>query len=1119
MSEDDEERNWSEEGGDLEEDEEGENPRRRGRDESLQLLSNELRFFRLYVDVPWPVYRYRGTAWFTEDYQVSGIPRADTQKIGWRLLREYARSNDHHFLVRLKDARNNVLYGCYQNHEAYVRNFVAPLGEDPVQSGVERVSVECSVKCQERDTQEAGSLVLDTISHFLELDWHSKRLVAVKRSASKRIRLDGGGGAALDEWEPPVMEPLLVTDDGFQFGNEEAFELTPLNAPCKLTVTLHRVSVEEARLLKHDMSLLLRTCFEKASDLMDSGFEQTEYDDTLLRYRHDSDTNALFFIYDDPSLYFPNAEALACFWDFASKVMMAHHPHRDTELVTLRNERDTFTRKFGVDFTQFQAPYVQCLVNRLGVPIAERPETHISPSPFSISCVDSVLGDAICSEKLVHQLTVSHNFTIKELVEVAKRHPGLEKLDHTAFSRAPVRNRLMINPYAMGCLYMDPRYQHNYHRPYRDHHQTWVKVDLDNSIMYECSCRHPLPGQPRDVDDVCEVIKLGNLRRDLDPPEPLTMESPLPYPRDVGLPYGLDRVVHFKVQGVAEFLAHALRRRLVYCGGIWYVWTGELWVGDKGPDFSWITAYISRSVAMLLDDYLSGIDEDNKQLRKSVEQLRSSFCMSLKSAHMVLKILVNDLSDASFEEARRHRGYIASRYGIVDLRSGICRPYRYDDYVTERSDMSYFPCGCEPGTCFNEGVTCDCIIAEDMKWIDLRIREITGHDFKHVVWRTDNNELGRAPTTAGMDRAKEFWRDRANGKEFFRVPSVLEAQDPVHYTSHLELAFEDGGLRNYHRFRWTLGYMEAGFADLKLFVFGYGEQNNGKTLVWENLMEVLEQYFTPMASANVFSKGGSRADDGPTPGIMHVRDKRAGLVAEMSQFDILNDASMKRWAGRDRQVGRYMRSEMTSFKPDLVAMVNGNVKPKMNILDEPSWDRFHLLYYPINYLRAENRPSYPGPGWKLNERPRNPDFIKMFASPRYQQALYNWAIRAGFYFMTVEKCPLPALVQQKIIEMKNRNNPIPDFINDLDNSYAFDPNGEVPFKQFFSALKDWCKRESKDTKFTTPAAFRKLILDLGDTDSAHKIELVGQINTADEAIRGIIDNNAPPIPMQIGYNN
>lgn len=1125
--EEEEERDWSAEGremGGRVSDEDGGN-RRRMRDEPLMLVSPELHGYEIMVNVLWPVYRYRGTAWFTENYTITGIPQRCTQHIGWRLALSYSRERELPWIVQLKDNVGNTVYGCYQSHDAFVRNYVAPLEsfENALERGVEQVIVEIGLTAHVRQAPDQTVQILDTSSHYLEVDYATRRLLHTKRLDNKRVRTVAGGfGSSLDEWEPPTICSLQNTVDGFEFCDERAFEVTPLDAPCKLTVTLDHVSAEDAGLLKHDMTLLLRKCFEVASDQINSGFEDVIFDEDLLRYRHNASTGELFFVYDDPALYFPNAAAQMRFWDFASKVMLLRYPHRDTELVQLRNERGVFTRKFGVNIEQFTSQRTQFLSNCVGIPDPDRPATHASPSPFSIGCVDTVMSDPVRVENLSFPIAVSHNFTIREVVEVAKRTAGLEHLDPTYFSHSPVRNRLLINTFAMPCLYQDHRHREDpatgerYHPGYRNEHQTWIQVDLDNRLKYSCTCRHPRNGHPRDVDDRCLVIDLGSLMNDLQPPAPITFTTPLLMPNQLNLNYGMDQVVHYQVEGIARYLVDVFHRRLIYSNGIWYVWRGELWEPNVGPDYPWLTKYLCHWVPRLLNDYMDDIPDGDKAQLKNVEALRKKFCSSLQSVHTLLKLMQDDMTNEWFEEARRHRGYVAAAHGIVDLRSGIYRDYRCEDYVTERSKLDFIPCDCEPGTCFDKGVHCKAQIIADMKWVDERIRECTGYDLKHFVWRAEDGEVGPVPRTAPQEYYTEYWLDKATGKEFFREPSIMEVTSRAvsHYTRHLELAYEDDGLRNYHRFCWTLGYMIAGFADLKLFVFGYGEQNNGKSLIWESLQDVFPEYFTPMHSSTVFSSGGSRKDDGPTPALMQVMDKRVGYVAEMSAADILNDASMKKWAGRDRQVGRFMRSEMTTFKPDLVAMVNSNVKPKMNILDEPSWDRFHLLHYPINYLRAEKRKDYPGPDWELHERPRDPSFVEEFKKPRIQQALYNWAIRKSFYYMRTKHCPLPALVQQKMAEMKNLNNPIPTFVESLDNNYVFDSSGEVSFRKFFSELKEWCKRENITNKFNTPAAFRKLVEQLSEnkSDSMH-IQLVGQKSTEEEAIRGIVDTTVGPISM------
>jgi len=1022
-------------------------------------------------------------------------------------MQEHALQNNRNFLVRLKDSKGNVVYGSYRDHEDYVNNFSPPLGDDMLSAGNERIAYTCVIRCKEREAPGPQMRVLDTVSHEVVVDEFTDELIAV-RKANEHKRIGG-----VDEWGVAQVVAKQVTDEGFLWGNEEPTELCPLDKPCRLSVTLHDVDKEAAPILKHDMSHLLRTCFDHAADTAESGFDTRLYDDRLLVYRHDVSTGKMLFVYNEPSLYFANASDLSKFWDYASKVMLALHRLRDTELVTLQHDRNTFVRKFGVQFEQFSKGHVKCLENTLGIPFEDRPETQ-RVSPFSISCVDSS-SPPIAVSLLRHPVTVTRNFTMKELVEIVSGEVGMEDFDCDTFVRAPMRNRIMIAPFAMRCLFLHPFYSATHHAPSRDEHKSWIQIDLDNRVSFSCTCRYPpLDQQRRDHQPI--RIPFGSLC-DLEPPPPLTERTPLPLPNDCNPPLDMDmgEIVHNRVQGIAQYLGKVLRRRILFSDGIWYIWTGTIWLADRGPKFPWLSRYICTNVPRLLDEYKATLSDEDKALLGRVDGLHSMFCSTVGPAHTTLNLLQLTLTDNQFEEARRHRGYIAAHNGVVDLRSGILRPYRYDDYITERSPLNYSPCDCAPGQCFVEGSTCNAMQREHQLWVDERIREISGQDLRQVVWKSDDGETGDAPKDPQLEHDGEYWIDRKTRREFARDPGVATAK---RYTSSLELAFENNGLANYHRFNWTVGYMLTGFADRKLFIFGYGEQNNGKTLVWENLLEVFEQYLTPMHPSTIFSRGGSRADNGPTPETVHVIGKRVGYVAEMSQFDILNDASMKKWAGRDRQVGRKMRSEMISFKTDLVAVVNGNIKPEIRILDPAFWDRFHLLYYPINYLRGEVRGSYPGACWKLNERPRNADYIKQFATQDHQEGLFNWAIRQAIYFMNTDQCPLPALVKKKIQEMKNRNNPIPLFVNDS-GIYEFDRDGEVSFKTFYSQLKEWCKRESGvSSKVNTPTAFRSLVSQLQNAGLDDVISLVGQTNTGEEFIKGISEKY-PMQPLQQPLEN
>jgi phage/plasmid-associated DNA primase len=667
-------------------------------------------------------------------------------------------------------------------------------------------------------------------------------------------------------------------------------------------------------------------------------------------------------------------------------------------------------------------------------------------------------------------------------------------------------------------------------------HSSYICIDLDGNLFYDCNCNRYFDEQnDKFAYHYREPIPLGKLDEFTFPCE-LTLGVPIPVPEE------FDTIVDFGLAGVSRYLRTVFDKRLKYVGDEkWYYWDGSLWIHDVDTKF--IVRYLTEEIPNWIMACIDRTHETDKVTMKKLLKLMGRFCDGTQCVRNVLELLRYELEDTTFDDKSRHRGWFAAHNSIVDLKTGASRLYRYDDYVTHRCDFCYDDCDCDPGTCF-DAKDCDCDPFDltgpchhtcrardfvDMKWIDDRIKEICGTDLLKYEWYIEKVAGGgveltkdEGPIDNRLAKADFFWRNSDGKREFANGQSLMcdlcraekaaaaeEIRAPVvvcncsqnfKIVRRTVLAFEDDGLANYKRFKWTVGYILTGLADRKLFVYGYGDQNNGKTLIWNALIDVMRNYLGPMHPSCVF--GRTKNDDGATPAMIHVVGKRGGVVGETGKNDILNDHSMKVWAGRDAVVIRKMRNEMYDVKPDLVAVVNANVEPRIDIFDEALWDRFHLLLYPKTYVKAEKRGPYGGHDWELHERPRDESYISEFASPNRQKGLMNWAIRACVYYANTRLCPLPKLVEETMSGFRNINNPIRTYMASATCLYRFDRNESVPIGQFFTHLKEYCKTENIRFKFDQLGLFRKLIQKLERTDNNNRLSVDG-IKGVNEMICGI----------------
>lgn len=1083
-----------------------------------------------FLNLLWPVTVFKGATWFHHTYKLFGLP--DIPRLGFKLSLLHGRENNHTFYVELTNAHGQVLYGSYANNEDYIRGF----------SDVENVAdndldvVQCAVKVKLRvkgpfDNDADGYGVYETGEYDIYVD-ANKKISEAQLSRSKRLRQESEEVAAA-----AVRKNVNVVA-----GSTKAFDWTvrltavnilPQNAPCRLMVKFWAKTNAELAIFSKDMDLFLRFVFAECCRL--EGMENLFiYDSTKLNGVVMESEKSILFVYDEPQLYFKNVKEMGRFWEYASFLLARYYRERSSELVYFQYDNHVFRRKFLINSSCWgKSPTTILLVPNINVPetlelsktAASRIDNQSPPVNISeiVAATLPVALDTISIESIVLAVT-----TTPDPVTGQKGFRGLERITANDFSKQSVRNRIMFeNMQPSCCLYHLDSYSSRYV------HESFITVDLNNVLHYNCSCNITYNENDEVLYRYGPPIFVGKLEV-VKTPEPLYIGSPIRSVGDYG--YEEDHILEYGLAGMARFLSHVFNRRLKFVADKdWYYWTGEIWELDVNSKF--MTRYLTQAVPEWLKDCQSRATDDKPKLKKITKML-GQFCESTHSVRVVLELLRLELNDPNFEEKSRHRGYFAASNCIVDLRSGTARPYQYDDTVTQRCHYAYDACDCVAGHCFNH-VECNCDpfddkcthncnarCKDDMKWIDDRIREICGTDLMANVWYADDMiHKVPGPRDSQFQNSVCFWRDYSNNREY-AVKPVCKAcgiendqarlekrapkkvcQCPVTRAVHrrFEHVFEDKGMRNYKRFIWTVGYILTGYADRKLFVYGYGDQNNGKTLIWNNLIDVLGLYLGPMHASCIFGK--TRNDDGATPAMIHAVGKRGGVVSETGRDDVLNDHSVKVWAGRDPVVIRKMRSEMMDVKPDLVAMANANVEPKINILDEALWDRFHLLLYPMTYVRTNKRGDYPGPDWALHERPRNESYVAEFELHRNKHALANWAIRACLEYMQTPECPKPERVEVMLSEFKNVNNPIPTFIGSGMSTYRFDIREQVPLKKFFTDLKEYCRTQGIKFKFDQLASFRNLIIKLGATDSIYRLSMVGMKDSEQEMIVGIAQVN------------
>lgn len=1112
--------------GDDEERERQRQQRRRTREVAFQSSDATLTKVKMHFSLVWPCHVFEGGCWFSKSYNISGIGDVT---VGEQLATTHGKSKGHTFYLKVNDARGNTLYGSYENYAAFERRVRGAVADGGLSSflGVAGVTFE-NVK-QYRDDTEA-QLMYYELSGASEL-WlradHSQQnlIVGMRWNPNKRQCFSEDADCA--GMDLPTLEPDCcdVIDASWcdPATRLTCQEFVPEGHPCRLSTVFTDIKSEaDANYLLQHLADVLELVFEEGSMLVGSNMEDVVFDLSKLQSEYKESSCVLMVVYNDSSFYFENHSKMKYFWRYVLCVLMTKY-EKDTELLKLEYlHRDrTFRRKSTINpHMKPQASIDWRASNGVGVGVVEEEELEFEALEGGDDArnvclvVGQVSADVppVAVEKLNYRTAAPDVIELETLVKALRTNVNFPNVTVNSFRTQAMRNRILFEHNEVPvCLYLLNEYNHNYVEAQRAQsrgiHEPWITLGHGDKIRYNCSCNvsceRPQPMLELEtvvVRENHEALSMNNDELSVD-----------------GYYHDRDYVVKHALEGLTELLAFWFGSRVKYVPltRMFYYWDGELWVQDL--DRLFLTNYVTSKVTLFLERAVDIYDsEGNKPYLKMATFLFKRFTGGDGAARNVLDMLRYYVKDDEFDKKRMHQGMIAASRSVVDLESGHERDYRFGDYISEKCKYNYDACDCgqeehcftnvrctcskdELMSCPHPRITCNARCAEDMMFVNEIIKEACGATLKQYVWRDQFNKV-RTPVDESSKLCKlpRVYRNLTTNKDYETVPRGADPVDYVLLTRSVEYKYEDDGMRNFWRFVWTVGYVLSGYANRKLFVFCFGLQNNGKSLTWNALMEVFEPYLGAMDSSCVY--GRNKLDDSATPALIQVVGKRGGVVPETAKRARLNDQALKMFTGGDSFTGRRMRSENEKFHLNLVPIVSSNVIPTFDMTDGALCDRLHPLEFPVTFVRPEDYKGY------MNQRIRDESYPKLLATQRFKVALFNWGVRAARYYMEHQgKIPLPSSVASFKNDIKNANNPVPTFISASDR-YEMDRAGKVLFKEFYTDLREYCRKELPEFKFDSPEKFRSLLRDL-KSGGATDLDLSGVKNSADEYIVGVMKLN------------
>lgn len=154
------------------------------------------------------------------------------------------------------------------------------------------------------------------------------------------------------------------------------------------------------------------------------------------------------------------------------------------------------------------------------------------------------------------------------------------------------------------------------------------------------------------------------------------------------------------------------------------------------------------------------------------------------------------------------------------------------------------------------------------------------------------------------------------------------------------LVWATHGDEAYQNYLWrVLGYCLTGDTKEEIMLFMHGPGGNGKTLLKETIAKIMGDYHRA-SKMSVFMV--QKNEQHPT-GIANLIGARFVSAAETVKGRRWNEALIKELTGGDEISARKMRADFFSFRPQFKLLLHGNVKPKLDGVDNAIRRRLHML--------------------------------------------------------------------------------------------------------------------------------------------------------------------------------
>jgi putative DNA primase/helicase len=162
------------------------------------------------------------------------------------------------------------------------------------------------------------------------------------------------------------------------------------------------------------------------------------------------------------------------------------------------------------------------------------------------------------------------------------------------------------------------------------------------------------------------------------------------------------------------------------------------------------------------------------------------------------------------------------------------------------------------------------------------------------------------------------------------------------WQDHLHLVLGgSAALIDYHQ--RLFGYCLTGETSEQMFAFAWGEGNNGKSMTFNTIMNLMGDY---AQSAQIETFTATKNEQHPT-GLARLQGARLVVVSENEQGKRLRESTIRLLTGGEPIVARFMRQDEFQYIPELKLIMFGNHKPSLSDVGINMRRRLHFLPYTV----------------------------------------------------------------------------------------------------------------------------------------------------------------------------